>query len=421
MAWRIEELVVKGEIDNRERGRVTGRIWLVGRDEPMVLELKGNAWRDLAGHLLKFTNPNPQAGDLKGLCAYQEGMAGDITASRKVKVPECTMEELMEFYAAKQEFPWHWGNSLYLEWFGSANGRVLIESASYQLELDSEPTWTMTEAEEEEQRAANADAMMDFMGRMGMIAGDVEVLEDDEEDEDAPRSLAEAEADEEDARMALLMDRVQARIEREGKGEIRFDEIYQEERARLMRERGEVEHEPTPAEQEERRRWIEEVNAAAMEALADQDAEVWKEEDDFEGQHPLVGECVDLSVRLHRDVHGGTWLPEDAHREHPLIEIVDALMCAGAKLAGALCMTDPDEWPPDPLIAGNVLVRLKKARGYLRDAMRALDSAEEESLATPKWRHHTRMSIIVVLAETQDLIREAREVLDEDDDDLGIF
>ena len=34
-----------------------GKIWLEGHAEPVVLELKGNAWPDLAGCLLTFTNP----------------------------------------------------------------------------------------------------------------------------------------------------------------------------------------------------------------------------------------------------------------------------------------------------------------------------------------------------------------------------
>jgi hypothetical protein len=49
MAWRIDEQVVRGEIDNRERGRVTGKIWFAGRAEPVELQLTGNCWRDLAG------------------------------------------------------------------------------------------------------------------------------------------------------------------------------------------------------------------------------------------------------------------------------------------------------------------------------------------------------------------------------------
>lgn len=421
MAWRIEEHVVRGEIDNRTQGRVRGRIWLAGREEPVVLELAGNPWRDLAGHLLRFTNPDPKPGALSGFNARQEGMAGDITASRKVKVPECSMEELMKFFAAKQDFPWHWGNSLYLEWFSGTNGRVVIESAHYQLELDAEPAWSMTAEEEAAQRGANAEAMADFMARLGMAADAAE--SGGEMDEDAPRSLAEARAEEEDARMQLLLDRVTARLEREGLDEDGFERIYEEERARLMRERGEEEPEPTPEQEAERQEWIDEMNAIAGEALEDLEAEKWKGEDQFEeSRHPLVEECSDLAVVLYRDVDTGNWIPEGAQEEHPLREIVTAVSCASAKLAGALGMADRlDEWPPDPLIAGNVLVRLKKARAYLRDALLAMDSADDEGLATPKWRHHMRLKISGILAETQDLIRELRDMLEDDDRDMGKF
>ncbi len=57
MAFRIHDSVVRGEIDNRVKGIVRGKIWVEGRDDPVLLELKGNAWPDLAGCLLTFTNP----------------------------------------------------------------------------------------------------------------------------------------------------------------------------------------------------------------------------------------------------------------------------------------------------------------------------------------------------------------------------
>lgn len=85
MAFRIHESVVHGEIDNRAKGMVRGRIWVVGRSEPIVLELKGNAWPDLAGCLLNFRNPQKPIAhphvDL--LHALQRGTIGDLTASRK--------------------------------------------------------------------------------------------------------------------------------------------------------------------------------------------------------------------------------------------------------------------------------------------------------------------------------------------------
>ena len=48
MAWRIQDSVIRGEIDNRTKGIVRGRLWLHGIVEPIVLELTGNAHADLA-------------------------------------------------------------------------------------------------------------------------------------------------------------------------------------------------------------------------------------------------------------------------------------------------------------------------------------------------------------------------------------
>ncbi|MCF7734295.1 MAG: hypothetical protein K9N23_21610 [Akkermansiaceae bacterium] len=416
MAWRIDEHVVRGEIDNRTKDRVSGRLWIAGREEPVVLELTGNPWRDLAGYKLKFTNPNPKPGNVSGFSAYQEGVVGDITGSRKVRVPECSADELMEFYAAKQEFPWHWGNSLYLEWFSGTNGRVVIESAHYQLELDGEPGWTMTNEDEATQHAENAGAMMGFMERLGMAAGAAEP--EDEIDEDEPRSAAEAAADVEDRKMQRLLDRITARIEREGHNPEDFDRIYRQERERLMRERGEQDPERTPEEEAQRQEWIREMNEIADLAMVDVEAEKWKGENQFEEpHHPLVEQCCDLAVELYHNVQDAGWLAPEAQEEHPLRDIVDGVTCAGAKLAGALGMADDrDDWPPDPLIAGNVLVRLKKARGHLRDALHGMDSADEEGLAIPQWRYHTKLKIIDILAEVQDLIREVRELLEDEGD-----
>lgn len=425
MAWRIEEQVIRGEIDNRTPGRVIGRIWFAGREEAVELELEGNPWRDLAGHVLKFTNPDPKPDDGSRISSYQRGVVGDMTASRKVKVPDCSMEELMEFYSAKQPFPWHWGNSLYLEWFSDTNGRVVIEAAHYQLEVDAEPSWIPSEQDEAARQSLNAEAMAKFMDRIGSAvsgAGSKEAHEDG--DDDLPQSPEEAQADAEDEKMQLLLDRVTARLER-GEFEIYdFDRILAEERARLRREQGEKDPELTPEQVEERRHWIDEMNSIAEEALVDLEAEKWKGPDRYEeDRHPLVVECSDFAVAIHHEIHNAGWLPEDAQEEHPLWEIQNGVTSASAKLAGAVGISSrADEWPPDRMIAGNVVVRLKKARGYLRDALQGLDCAEEEALATPQWRHQTRMKVIDILAQTQDLLREARDVLAEPgDDELGLF
>lgn len=401
MAWRIDEQVIRGEIDNCVPGKVRGQLWLAGRDEPIRLELKGNPWRDLAGHLLRFTNPAPKAGPTGGLAAVQDGVVGDITASRKVKVPDIPMDELMECYRKKEPFPWHWGNSLYLEWFSQRNGRVVIETTDFILELDDTAAWTMSEEEEIEQRRANEAAMTGFMDRMLLAAGGA----DEAEDDDAPQSKAEAEADAEAARMDTLLDRIQARMEREGHDD--FETIMIEERERMRRERGEPEPVITPEQEAERAKWIEEMNAICEQAVSEAAADNWKDEEPE--RHPLIERSLEFAVRIHQEAR--EWLPEECSAEHPLIDLMNGLTSASAKLGGALGVVDEDEWPPDALFAGNVLVRLKKARGYLHDALAGLDSADQENLANPGWRAFVRKETQEILGEVEILIAEVREVL----------
>lgn len=243
----------------------------------------------------------------------------------------------------------------------------------------------------------------------------------DEDDDDAPHSSLEAQADAEAARMDLLMDRVTARLDREGDhGLDRFDEILHEERARLRRERGEPEEpELTPEQQAERAAWIEEMNAITAEAMAEAEADKWKGDPRDRQHHPLVQRCSDFAVRLHKQIEQAGWLPEaEAHREHPLVEIVDGAMIASAKLGGALGIyEEDDEWPPEPLFAGDTLVRLKKARAALRDLLGGLESADEQGLGTAPWRTATRDEALAIRAEVEELIAEVRDVLKRAEDD----
>src|SRR5438034_11559666 len=95
MAFRIHDSVVRGEIDNRVKGIVRGKIWVEGRAEPVTLELKGNAWPDLAGCLLTFSNPLEKIlhAGLDTLNPIQTGTIGDITASRKVRAFDIPAKE----------------------------------------------------------------------------------------------------------------------------------------------------------------------------------------------------------------------------------------------------------------------------------------------------------------------------------------
>ena len=166
MAWRIEDSVAHGEIDNTVEGHTTGRVWLAGRDEPLILSLNGDCWRDLAGTRLQFENPSPQMlPDQESLDVDQVGIIGDMTASRKNKVPTVSEEEFHELYQNQLEIPYEWRNTLYLEWFSEINGRVVIETAHYKLSI-SPHEWEMDEDAEDAQKLANLNSMRDFMAQV---------------------------------------------------------------------------------------------------------------------------------------------------------------------------------------------------------------------------------------------------------------
>jgi hypothetical protein len=121
----------------------------------------------LAGAKLKFFNPEPSGEDAEELVVLQSGVVGDITASRKARVPSCGLEELIALQAVGEEVPEVWKHVLYIEWFSESNGRVVIETTDFELEL-SPSEWSMDQDAEEAQKMANLQAMRDFLE--GVIA-----------------------------------------------------------------------------------------------------------------------------------------------------------------------------------------------------------------------------------------------------------
>lgn len=163
MAWRIERAVIRGIIDNTVEGLTTGTVWLAGRETPLQLRLMGDCWRDLAGTRLAFENPHPDPSpETAGLAEQQAGVVGDMTASRKCRVCATDDEELEELDDLGVPVPCAWHNTLYLEWFGDFNGRVVIEALDFILTI-SPQEWEMDEDAEAAQKLANLNSMRDFM------------------------------------------------------------------------------------------------------------------------------------------------------------------------------------------------------------------------------------------------------------------
>ncbi|MBC8125979.1 MAG: hypothetical protein H8M99_02370 [Gloeobacteraceae cyanobacterium ES-bin-144] len=358
MAWRIDEAVVRGEIDNTVEGRTTGRIWLLGKEEPLSLSLVGDCWRDLAGTRLRFENPLPKSHSDSGhLSLNQSGIVGDMTASRRNKVPTVSEKELQQLYQNQSEIPFEWRNTLYLEWFSEINGRVVIETSSYVLEIFPHE-WKMDEDAEEAQKLANLNAMRDFMAQVirrqepqkNESAGAEEMdefaweerLKESDRLTDAYQEVLEKYMEDSDSEQkeAFVMGwdgLLDALAERDEAGDTEISGRYPEEESEVsgFQELDDLENE----------------DACYLES----DAELRDGEED----HPLQIQAQELAMRA-MDV-----LPRDALPGTPAYELVSNLLQVSGKLAGALNDRSGGYEPE----TGYVLAVLKRCLNWLNDAV----------------------------------------------------
>src|SRR5260370_1334837 len=260
MAFRIHDCVVRGEVDNRAMGIVAGKIWIEGRAEPVVIELRGNAWPDLAGCLLTFNNPQNRVPHphLDSLHPVQNGSIGDLTASRKVRVFDVPLEEALGMIRQKKKPPEHMANSLYLEWFSVANGRVVIESSDFELSISAHK-WRMTPEQDAERAKQAAGGMADFMGKL------TEAVEQHQRGQKDP----EEQWNEQD--YEKFMKECDARTDKHMELLDKYGDSKEAE-AKIAKEMG-WERELTPEQAEQERQHIEEINAACEAALNEPEPE----------------------------------------------------------------------------------------------------------------------------------------------------
>jgi hypothetical protein len=330
MAFRIHDSVVRGEIDNRIKGIVRGKIWLENRAEPLTLALKGNPHRDLAGCLLTFTNPLERVvhPHLDLLHPMQQGVAGDLTAARKARVFNLPFKEAYDMLKRKQNPPEHLANTLYLEWFSEANGRVVVESADYKLTI-SEPSWQLS-PQEEEQRARDVTAAMDaFIQRLtAAIERQQRGQKDPEEpwdEHDYERLLRESDA---------RTDKYIELLEKYGDSA--------EAEAKIAKEMGwDKNEELTEEEAERQREWIEEINRACGEALNEPLSEPephregidWIRTADGDVRHPLQHRCFESAIKFRQRANE---LGLERFDDRDLDQFLSEFQITSVKLAGAL-------------------------------------------------------------------------------------
>jgi hypothetical protein len=367
MAFRIHDSVVRGEIDNRAKGIVRGKIWLAGRAGPVVLELKGNAWPDLAGCLLTFTNPQKPLPHphIDSLQSIQRGSIGDLTASRKVRVFDVPLEEALAMIRREEKPPEHMANSLYLEWFSEANGRVVIESADYELAI-SAPEWRMTPEEEAERAKQAAGGMADFMKRLNAA---VETHQRGKKDHEEPW-------DEHDYEKFLR--ECDARTDKYGELLDKYGDSA-ESAAKIANEMG---WNRKDDEDGDERMSVEEMNAicesAANEPPPEPDPHTegidWIRDEGGDLRHPLQHRCSEGAVKFWRQV---SQMGLDPSADKDLEQFIVEFQITGAKLAGALNCIAREAGYVDPAFT---VACLKRALGHLHQAQAGLEAVAPKML-----------------------------------------
>jgi hypothetical protein len=398
MAWRIHEHVLRGRIDNRARGRVTGEIWLAGIDQPLILELRGDCAPDVAGCELSFENPSPIP-----MTTKPPGPAGDITAARKVRVFDVPIEEALAICRRGETPPEHMANSLYLEWFSERCGRVVIESADYHLQI-SEPAWRFTREEIAERDRRVAENETPFA---------VAITEDGESEWDELRYeqfLRESDARTE--RYGRLLEKYKdnpdsERIIAREMGWTRLEDALDwQEQQKEQCPKGERAKEPEDlqeetAEDDEFEEELEEHEFPPPDPK--REGIDWVRDDDGDLSHPICKRAHDALHALLDELKATGHFPEA--QDEQLGDFVSGYMTVSAKLAGSLGgITRRDDFYD----AVMVIAWLKRVLEILNNTIAAADAVSEKLFLPPPRLGYYRNELFAIREEILELIARLR-------------
>lgn len=404
MAWRFDQSIIRGELDNTRRGRVQVRLEILGHDQPLLLDLRGDAWRDIAGSRFHFSNPHPKPqGPIPSYDGVLHGIVGDITASRKVKVFTVPEDEWRQAYMEKRisEVPTEMRNSLYLEWFTAEHGRCVVESADFEIDV-TEHAWQMDEDEEAAQRMANMHSMREYLAD---IIQRPEAPEEGEFDDELRQEDFTEEKWEEQLKASDRLN--DASMEAHDKYE--EDEDSEEKIAYVMgwdhiiedmadAQEGVQPSEDDPPEKKRRREWMEMMNEAAMsvedsdEEDSDEEGEGFEIEDTDSDAHDEVAASMDAIKRHPLNTQSRAFLvrlfeqlkssglddrPQD-DPEHPLDRFITNVMQISGKLAAATAMSGRRKNEGVDTDTGHSLALTKRCLNWANEALAALQELRKE-------------------------------------------
>jgi len=206
MAWRPNENLIDGELDNRTPEKITGWMRFFRLNQAplrVTFDLEGDFHEDIRGTVIRLSNPNPserfpdrKPTYMKGFNPMQAGTAGDITAGLALgpwseALAQTLMkrnelfwdeqgihgsereERLQDFseryraHIAAGDLYYPYVEYPYIEWY-SENGRVVLELNRSQIEIAKVVAPLKEKSPEEllEDRKKRIAAFDSFFGRM---------------------------------------------------------------------------------------------------------------------------------------------------------------------------------------------------------------------------------------------------------------
>jgi hypothetical protein len=402
MAWRLHEHVLRGKIDNRTRGRVTGEIWLAGIDQPLVLELSGDCAPDLAGCELSFENPDAIPMTTKPPAPQQCGPAGDLTAARKVRGFDVPIEEALAMSRRGETPPEHIANAVYLEWFSERSGRVVIESADYRLQI-SGPAWRYSKEEvaERDRRIAEGETPFSIA-----LTEDGETHEWDEiryeqflRESDALTEkygrLLEKYADHPDSERIIAREMGWSWLEEA------LDQQDEEKEGRQESEDEDLEVKVDHEKKAESGNDIEDYELPAPDPI--REGIDWVRDERGHILHPIEKRAHDVSHSLLDELRATEHFP--AEEDEQVAEFVSGFMTLSAKLAGALggVARGDDFFEP-----GMVIAWLKRILEILNKTLAAAEAARGKDFLHAERFAYYRIELFAIREEVLELIKQLR-------------
>ena len=294
-------------------------------------------------------------------------------------------------------------NALYLEWFSEGNGRVVIESADFELNI-SAPEWRLTPAEEK-QRAQDAEAGWEMFSKQLN-----EALEKQKRGQKDPA----AEWDEHD--YEKFMKECDARTDKYMELQEKYGDSDEAE-AKIAKEMGWDREDPpshecfgAASEDEDELMSVEEMNRITEEALNEPlpEPEPHREGIDWirtvrgDIRHPLQHRCHESAMKVW---HECDELDLDKCGDEDLEQFVFEFQTTGVKLGGALHGIAQGRGPRDGAFT---VAYLKRALDHLHQAQAGLEAVAPKKLLPEKMVSEARKELFEIREGILSLMDEFR-------------